>query len=140
MRRIYYRFPDRVDLMFTLGLPFTEALRHIVAELNGAESTKTNGRELVKVKTKVEVAADRATFADVTPDVFRPGAITEAVDLRVSLLALALRGGNKVPIANDIFYLRLTDRGNNTDVEIAKEGNAPGVDALDVKNLILGKS
>ncbi len=140
MRRIYYRFPQRVDLSFVLGLPFTNALRHIVTELNGAESTKTTGKELVRVRTKVEVAMDRATFAEVTPDILKPGAITEAVDLRISVLALALRGGGKVPIANDVFYVRLTERNRNTDIEIAKEGNAPGVDALDLKNLILGKS
>lgn len=140
MRRISYRFPQRVDLSFTLGLPFLEALRHIVTELDGTEKTKTTGKELVQVRTKVEVAADRATFGDVPPDIFKAGAITEAVDLRISVLALALRGGGKVPIANDVFYVRLTDRSRNTDVEIAKEGSTPGVDALDIKNLILGKS
>jgi hypothetical protein len=139
MRRIYYRFPQKVDLSFALGLPFHEALKHIVAELDGAESTKTAGRELVKVKTKVEVAVDRATFGEVTPDVLRPGAITEAADLRLSVLTLALRGGGKVPIANDAFFVRLTDRIKQTDVDVAKEGNAPGLDALDIKNLILGK-
>lgn len=140
MRRIYYRFPQRVDLSFTLGLPFIEALNYIVTELNGAEKTKTTGKELVQVRTKVEVAADRTTFGDASPDMFRPGAVTEAVDLRVSILALALRGGGKVPVANDVFYVRLTDRNQATDVEIAKEGSTPGVDALDLKNIILGKS
>jgi len=140
MRRIYYRFPQRVDLSFALGLPFSEALRYIISELNGAEKTKTTGKELVQVRTKVEVAADRTTFGDVPPDIFRPGVITEAVDLRISVLALALRGGGKVPIANDVFYVRLADRGRTTDIEIAKEGSTPGVDALDVKNLILGKT
>jgi len=140
MRRIYYRFPQRVDLSFTLGLPFPEALKHIITELNGAEKTKTTGKELVQVRTKVEVASDRTTFGDAPPDIFRPGMVTEAVDLRISVLALALRGGGKVPIANDVFFVRLTDRSRNTDVEIAKEGSSPGVDALDLKNLILGKS
>jgi len=139
MRRIYYRFPQKTDLLFALGLPFTEALRHIVTELDGAESTKTAGNELVRVRTNVEVAVDRATFGEVTPDVLRPGTITEAADLRISVLTLALRGGGKVPIANDAFFVRLTDRVKHTDVEIAKEGNAPGLDALDIKNLILGK-
>ncbi len=140
MRRIYYRFPQKTDLVFALGLPFHEALKHIVTELDGAESTKTAGRELVRVRTSVEVAIDRATFGEVTPDVLRPGAITEAADLRISVLTLALRGGGKVPVANDAFFVRLTDQGKHTDVEIAKEGNAPGLDALDIKNLILGKS
>lgn len=140
MRRIYYRFPQRVDLSFTLGLTFPEALKHIISELDGTEKTKTTGKELVKVRTKVEVAADRASFCDIQPDIFKPGVITEAVDFRISVLALALRGGNKVPIANDVFYIRLTDQNRNTDVEIAKEGSTPGVDALDIKNLILGKT
>lgn len=140
MRRIYYRFPQKIDLSFTLGLPFHEALRHVVAELDGTESTKTTGKELVKVKSKVEIAIDRATFGEVTPDVLKPGAITEAADLRISVLTLALRGGGKVPVANDAFYVRLTDRMKHTDVDIAKEGSIPGLDALDVKNLILQKS
>ena len=73
-----------------------------------------------------------------TPDALRPGVITEAADLRVSVLALALRGGGKVPIANDIFYLRLSDQGSRTDIDIPKEGRGEGLDALDMKNILLG--
>ncbi len=138
MRRIYYRFPQKVDLSFAMGMPFLETLKHI-ASLDGAETTKTSGKDLVRVKTKIEVAIDRATFGEITPDVLRPGTITEAADLRVSVLALALRGSGKVPIANDAFFVRLTDRMKHTDVEIAKDGKASGLDALDIKNLLLGK-
>jgi hypothetical protein len=137
MRRIYYRFPQRVDLSFAMGMPFNETLNYI-AGLDNDESTKTTGKELVKVKTKVEIAIDRATFGEITPEVLRPGVISEAVDLRVSVLALALRGGGKVPIANDIFYLRLSDQVSRTDIDIAKEGRGEGLDALDVKNILLG--
>ncbi|HXX54859.1 MAG TPA: hypothetical protein VEI81_02045 [Methanoregula sp.] len=137
MRRIYYRFPQRVDLSFAMGMPFNETLRHI-AGLDGDESTKTTGKELVKVKTKVRIAIDRATFGDITPDVLRPGVITEAADLQVSVLALALRGGGKVPIANEIFYVRLTDQVSRTDIDIAKEGSGEGLDALDMKRILLG--
>ena len=139
MRRIYYRFPQRVDLAFAMGMPFLETL-HYIADLDRHETTKTTGKELVRVKTTIAIAVDRATFGDITRDVLRPGVITEAVDLRVSVLALALRGGGKVPIANDIFYIRLTDCGTMTDIDIAKEGDAPGLDALDMKNILLGTS
>ena len=138
MRRIYYRFPQKVDLSFAMGMPFLETLKHI-ASLDGAETTKASGKDLVRVKTKIEVAIDRATFGEITPDVLRPGTITEAADLRISVLALALRGSGKVPIANDAFFVRLTDRLKHTDVEIAKDGKASGLDALDIKNLLLGK-
>ena len=137
MRRIYYRFPQRVDLSFAMGMSFLETLKYI-ADLDAHETTKTTGKELVRVKTKVEIAIDRATFGEITGDLLRAGVITEAADLRVSVLALALRGGGKVPIANDIFYLRLTDQVSRTDIDIAKEGNAPGLDALDMKNILLG--
>ena len=139
MRRIYYRFPQRVDLSFAMGMPFLETLKFI-AELDNHETTKTTGKELVRVKTKVEIAIDRATFGEITQETLRPGLITEAADLRVSVLALALRGGGKVPIANDIFYLRLSDRVSKTDIDIAKDGDAPGLDALDMKNILLGTS
>ncbi|MCX6682648.1 MAG: hypothetical protein NTY71_06660 [Methanoregula sp.] len=138
MRRICYRFPQKVDLSFAMGMPFLETLRHIVS-LDGAETTKASGKDLVKVTTKVEVAIDRATFGDITPEMLRSGTITEAADLRISVLALALRGGGKVPIANDAFFVRLTDRVSRTDVDIAKDGKPGGLDALDMKNLILGK-
>jgi hypothetical protein len=138
MRRINYRFPQKADLSFAMGLPFLETIRHI-ASLDGSETTKTSVKDLVRVKTRVEVAVDRATFGDITPDVLRPGTITEALDLRISVLALALRGGGKVPIANDAFFVRLTDRTKYTDVDIAKEGNPDGLDALDMKNILLGK-
>jgi len=137
MRRIYYRFPQRVDLSFAMGMPFNETLNYI-AGINNEESTKTTGKELVKVKTKVEISIDRATFGEITPDVLRPGVISEAVDLKVSVLALALRGGGKVPIANDIFYIRLTDQVSRTDIDISKEGRGEGLDALDLKNILLG--
>ncbi len=81
MRRICYRFPQRVDLSFAMGMPFNETLRYI-ADLNDHETTKTTGKELVRVKTRVEIALDRATFGEITPDVLRPGVITEAVDLK----------------------------------------------------------
>jgi len=137
MRRIYYRFPQRIDLSFAMGMPFNETLNYI-AGLDGEESTKTTGKELVKVKLQIRIAVDRATFGEITPDVLRPGVITEAVDLQASVLALALRGGNKVPIANDVFYIRLTDQVSRTDVDIAKEGRGEGLDALDMKNILLG--
>jgi hypothetical protein len=137
MRKIYYRFPQRVDLSFAMGMPFNETLKYI-AGLDNEEATKTTGKELVKVKTKIQIAVDRATFGDITPDMLRQGVITEAVDLRASVLALALRGGGKVPIANDVFYLRLTDQVSRTDIDIAKEGRGEGLDALDMKNILLG--
>ena len=141
MRRICYRFPQRVDLSFAMGMPFNETLRYI-ADMDGQESTKTTAntskQELVRVKTKVEIALDRATFGEITDEVLRAGVITEAVDLKCSVLALALRGGGKVPIANDVFFLRLTDQVSRTDIDIAKEGSGDGLDALDMKNILLG--
>ena len=137
MRRINYHFPQRVDLSFTMGMPFNETLNYI-AGFDKAESTKRTEKELVKVKTKVKIAVDRATFGDITQDVLRPGVITEAADLQVSILLLALRGGGKVPIGNEVFFLRLTDQVSKTDIDIAKEGRGEGLDALDMKNIILG--
>ena len=75
---------------------------------------------------KVEIATNRGEFGDITPDVLRPGVITEAADIRISVLALALRGTGKVPIANDVFYVRLTDRNTCTDIDIAREDAAKG--------------
>jgi hypothetical protein len=120
-----------------MGMPFNETLKYI-ASLDNEESTKTTGTELVKVKTKIQIAVDRATFGDITPEMLRPGVITEAVDLRASVLALALRGGGKVPIANDVFYVRITDQVSRSDIDIAKEGRGEGLDALDLKNILLG--
>lgn len=137
MRRIYYRFPQRVDLSFTMGMPFNETLKYIASRDN-EESTKTTGKELVKITLKIRIAVDRLTFGEITPDVLRPGLITEAVDLQISVQALALRGGGRVPIANDIFYLRLSDQVSRTDIDIAKEGHGEGLDALDMKNILLG--
>jgi hypothetical protein len=137
MRRIYYRFPQRVDLSFAMGMPFNETLKYI-AGFDNSESTKKTEKELVKVKTKVKIALDRTTFGDITPEVLRPGVITEAVDLQVSILLLALRGGGKVPIGNEVFFVRLTDMISRTDIDIAKEGRGEGLDALDMKNILLG--
>ncbi len=138
MRRICYRYPQRVDLSFAMGMTFPETLKY-VAELNGQESTKTTGKELVRVKVKVEIASNRAEFGDITPDDLRAGIITEAADLKVSVLALALRGSGRVPVANDVFFVRLTDRNTCTDVDIARQDAGEGLDALNMKNILLGK-
>jgi len=103
MRRIYYRFPQRIDLSFAMGMSFNETLKY-VAGLDNAESTKKTEKELVKVKTKVKIAVDRATFGDITPDVLRPGVITEAVDLQISILLLALREGARYRLATRFFF------------------------------------
>jgi len=139
MRRIYYRYPQRVDLSFAMGMTFPETLKYI-SDLNGQESTKTTGKELVRIRVKVEIAINRAEFGDITPDVLRPGIITESADLRISVLALALRGSGKVPVANDVFFVRLTDRNTCTDIELARQDAGEGLDALDMKNILLGKS
>jgi len=120
-----------------MGMSFNETLKYI-AGFDNAESTKKTEKELVKVKSKVKIAIDRTTFGDLTPGVLSPGVITEAADLQVSILLLALRGGGKVPIGNEVFYLRLTDRISRTDIDIAKEGRGEGLDALDMKNILLG--
>jgi hypothetical protein len=137
MRRICYRFPQRIDLSFAMGMPFNETLNYIAGKDN-EESTKTTGKDLVIIKLKIQIALDRATFGDITPDMLLPGVITEAADLQISILALALRGGGKVPISHDIFYVRLTDQVSRTDIDIAKEGHGEGRDALDMKNILLG--
>lgn len=139
MRRIYYLYPQRCDLSFTMGMPFGETLRYI-ADLNGAESTKTNGKELVRIKVKIEIPVNRAEFGDITANDLRPGAVTEEADLQVSVLALALRGGGKVPVANDIFYVRLVDQGDCTDISIVKGNQDEGLNAADIKNILLGKT
>ncbi|MGA2104582.1 MAG: hypothetical protein ABSG06_04225 [Methanoregula sp.] len=139
MRRIYYRYPQRVDLSFAMGMTFPETLKYI-SDLNGQESTKTTGKELLRVRVKVEIATNRAEFGDITPDVLRPGVITESADLRISVLALALRGTGKVPVANDVFFVRLTDQNTCTDIDIARQDSGEGLDALDMKNILLGKS
>jgi hypothetical protein len=120
-----------------MGMPFNETLNYIASRDN-EESTKTTGKELRKIKLQIRIAVDRVTFGDITPDMLRPGNITEAADIQVSVLTLALRGGAKVPIGNDIFYLRLTDQVSRTDIDITKEGRGEGLDALDMKNILLG--
>ncbi len=57
MRRIYYRYPQRVDLSFAMGMTFPETLKYI-SDLNGQESTKTTGKELVRIRVKVEIATN----------------------------------------------------------------------------------
>jgi hypothetical protein len=57
MRRINYHFPQRVDLSFTMGMPFNETLNY-VAGFDNAESTRRTEKELVKVKTKVKITVD----------------------------------------------------------------------------------
>ncbi|MFA5331038.1 MAG: hypothetical protein WC342_01555 [Methanoregula sp.] len=137
MRRIYYLYPHQSDLSFRMGMPFDETLRYI-ADLNGHECTKTTGKELVRIKLKIEIAVTRAEFGEITANDLRQGTVTEEADIRVSVLALALRGGGKVPVANDAFYVRLTDQKDCTDISITKADASEGLDAMDVKKILLG--
>ena len=139
MRRIYYRYPQRVDLSFAMGMTFPETLKYI-AELNGQESTKTTGKELVRMPG--EGRAPRQTGLNSATSLPMSCAPASSPRLPISgsrCLRLPC-GDRKIPVANDVFFVRLTDRNTCTDIDIARQDSGEGLDALDMKNILLGKS
>ncbi|MBP2146303.1 hypothetical protein J2129_001757 [Methanofollis sp. W23] len=137
MRRVYYRFPTRFDLNFSLMVPFPQAIRAIAA----LHRTHTNRREdgnLFKHHIILEIADDHTHFLPVDLLSGIEDMVTESADFRFSVHETLLRPEGRVPVSENVFLLRVVDRGPQSEVFVVKEGTAGSLDALDVRDLLRG--
>lgn len=137
MRRVYYRFPTRFDLNFTLTSPFGQALRYIAA-LHRTHVTCRQGNDLYKRDIILEIADDRTRFLplDLIPDL--TGEVTESADFRFSVHDTLLRPEGRRPVSESVFLVRIVDRGPQCEVFVVKEGTSGSMDAMDVRTILKG--
>ncbi|HDQ07591.1 MAG TPA: hypothetical protein ENN44_02245 [Methanoculleus sp.] len=137
MRRIYHRFPRRCDLVFDINVPFSDAAGTIV-RLNGTHEAARLGDEMVRIDFQVQVADQKISFLPVDEVAGLLYNLTEAVDFQIELKETLLSSERRIPRSRNVFLVRLEEVGMATECTITKTSSMTGLDALDLKRLILG--
>ena len=138
MRRVYFRFPLRCDLDFVVEEPFLTVISRI-GSFDGEHITKKVGGELVKLDLQVFVAKDKTGFDKIEKIPGFYDTTTDTVDFRIVFNETILTGERRIPRSTTSFLVKVEEKGMACDCFIAKEGTVGNVDALDLKNLILGR-
>jgi hypothetical protein len=138
MRRVYYRFPNRCDLDFVIEEPFITVIERI-GSFDGTHITKRVGDELIKLDLRVFVAKERTEFERIENIRDFYDNTTEIADFRIVFNETILTGERRIPRSATSFLVKVEEKGMACDCFIAKEGSSGNVDALDLKNLILGR-
>ncbi|MCK9277116.1 MAG: hypothetical protein M0P22_03395 [Methanoculleus sp.] len=137
MRRIYHRFPQSIDLDFELARSFQDVLV-CIARMHETHTTVRGADGLVKERIRIQVADGRTQFLDLDALLPLPENVTEAADFRVDLQRTLLTPEKRLPVAENIFFLRIVDRGPVTECYIAKEGRLGDMDAMDLRRMLKG--
>jgi hypothetical protein len=137
MRRIYHRFPQSIDLDFELARPFREVLA-CIARSHDTHAAVRGAEGLVKERILIQIADGRTQFLDL--DVLMPLSenVTEAADFRIDLQRTLLTPEKRLPVAENIFFLRIVDKGPVTECYIAKDGRLGDTDAMDLRRMLKG--
>ena len=135
MRRIYHRFPLQIDLDFEVARPFQDLLS-CVARLHNTHTTTKRGDGLIKERILIQVTDGRTQFLDLDDLMPLAENISEAADLRIDFQRTLLTPEKRLPIAENIFYLRIVDRGPTTECYAAKESSHGDMDAMDLRELL----
>jgi hypothetical protein len=137
MRRIYHRFPQPIDLDFEVARPFRDVLR-CMQQMHNTHTTERKQEGLLKRRIVIQVSDGRTKFdglEDVPP---LEEIVTEAVDLRIDLQETMLHPDRKVPVSQNVFFVRFVDKGPFTECYVAKEGRHGEMDAMDIRRLLKG--
>ncbi|MCM2465457.1 hypothetical protein [Methanoculleus oceani] len=137
MRRIYHRFPQSIDLDFELVRPFREVLA-CIARMHDTHTTVRGAEGLVKERTLVQVADGRTQFLDLDTLVPLAEKVTEVADFRIDLQRTLLTPDARLPVSENVFFLRIVDKGPVTECYVAKEGRLGDLDAMDLRKMLKG--
>ena len=137
MRRIYHRFPQSIDLDFELARPFRDILT-CIARLHDTHTTVKGRDGLIKERFHIQIADGRTKFLDLDDLLPLAEMVTETADFRVGLQRALLTPEKRLPVAENIFYLRIIDKGPATECYIAKEGRQGDMDAMDLRKILKG--
>ncbi|MDN7026159.1 hypothetical protein FGU65_14945 [Methanoculleus sp. FWC-SCC1] len=137
MRRIYHRFPQQVDLDFDLNRPFRDVLR-CLQRLHNTHTTERQENGLLKRRILVQISDGRTQFQEMAGLPPLDETVTEAADFRLDLQETLLTPDRRLPVAANIFLLRIVDKGRTTECFVAKEGRNAGMDAMALRTLLKG--
>ncbi|WP_292518657.1 hypothetical protein [Methanoculleus sp.] len=137
MRRIYHRFPQSIDLDFELSRPFREVL-NCIARMHDTHTTVRGADGLVKERILFEIADGRTQFQDLGALLPLSGNVSEVADLRVDLQKTLLTPEKRLPVSENVFFLRIVDKGPVTECYIAKDGRLGDLDAMDLRRILKG--
>ena len=138
MRKIYHRFPMRNDLVFTIKRPFIDVVSRVCALHGTHETGRTPGGEMVRIDFNAAVADKKITFVpvDSCPDLLNT--ITEAVDFQIELKETTIMSDKRIPRSKNVFLLRLEETGMACECTVVKTSTMAGLDALDLRRLLVG--
>jgi len=137
MRTVYHKFPTTFDLEFELHRPFIDVLR-CLRKIHGSHTTNRKGIDLVKCQTLVNIAHNKTTFAPVDQVPPIEDSVTEIADFRLIIRKTRLTPKDRVPVSENIFLIRVTDKGKATEFIVTKEASHGDMDAIDIRELIKG--
>ncbi len=137
MRRIYHRFPQRIDLDFELDRPFREVLR-CLQRMHNTHTTERKEKGLLKRRVLIQISDGRTQFEELDRLPPLEETISEVADFRIDLQETLLQPDRRLPVSENVFLIRVTDRGQRTECFVAKEGRYGGMDAMDVRQLLRG--
>ncbi|KUG19571.1 MAG: hypothetical protein KO206_02095 [Methanomicrobiaceae archaeon] len=137
MRRIYHRFPHRIDYDFEIDRPFRDVLR-CLRLLHNTHTTSRTENGLVKSRILIQISDNMTQFEDM--DTMPPieDSVTEAGDFRIDLQETLLNPDRRLPVAANTFLLRVMDKGSRTECFVVKQGRSGGMDAMDLRMLLKG--
>jgi len=134
MRRIYHKFPPKIDLDFDIECPLFVVLK-CLWDMNGTHRTEKEEDSLIKTTYEIAVADKRTQFMAL--DEFGSYLdITEAADFRIVLHSAILKPEGRSPLSLDTFLLRAEDKGEKTEFAVVKVGGRGSPDAMTIKRLI----
>mgnify|MGYP000852388666 FL=1 len=137
MRRIYHRFPQSIDLDFELVRSFQDVLA-CIARMHDTHTTVRGADGLVKERILIQIADGRTQFLDLNALAPLSEKVNEMADFRVDLQRSLLTPEKRLPVSENIFFLRIVDKGPITECYVAKDGRVGDLDAMDLRRLLKG--
>jgi len=137
MRRIYHRFPQSIDLDFEIVRPFQDVLA-CIARMHDTHTTVRGADGLVKERILIQIADGRTQFLDLNALAPLSEKVSEMADFRVDLQRTLLTPEKRLPVSENIFFLRIVDKGPVTECYAAKDGRVGDLDAMDLRRLLKG--
>jgi hypothetical protein len=137
MRRILPSFPQSIDLDFELVRPFREVLA-CITRMHDTHTTVRGADGLVKERMLVQVADGRTQFLDLDALVPLAERVSEMADFRIDLQRTLLTPEKRLPVKENVFFLRIVDKGPVTECYVAKEGRSGDLDAMDLRTMLKG--
>ena len=137
MRRVYHRFPHKIDLDFIIERPFSDVVAAL-AGMHHDHATNRSGDELVKIEFLVSVADEKTRLVPVDDIPGFPDGLTEEADFQVALNETTLAGEGRRPRADNVFLLKIREEGLTCQCFAARTGGLGTLDAFDLKTFLKG--